>query len=251
MKRELTFLIALWKANLLAAMEYRASFISQVIGMMLNNLIYFFFWIIFFDRFEQIRGWGLQEMLVLFGVTASAFGLSVYLFGNLMNVAEIVAMGRLDYYLSLPRPVLLHLLASGSRPSGLGDFTYGLLSFLAAGNFTPGSIFRFFLGILLGMVIFLSFMVLVQSLAFWLGNTQMLANQAFNAVITFALYPITLFDGTAKLLLFTLIPAAMIGAVPAEFITHFTWQTFFTTAGCRGDLPGPRPARFPGRSAPL
>lgn len=236
MKRQLTFLFALWKANLLAAMEYRASFLSQVVGMMLNNLIYFFFWVIFFDRFEQVRGWGLHEMLVLFGVTASAFGLSVYLFGNLMHVAETVATGRLDYYLSLPRPVLLHLLASGSHASGLGDFSYGILSFVASGllepgSLNPGSLLRFLLGVLLGMVIFLSFMVLVQSLAFWLGNAQMLANQAFNAVITFALYPITLFDGTAKLLLFTVVPAALMGAVPAEFITRFGWENLFQMLG--------------------
>lgn len=35
------------------------------------------------------------------------------------------------------------------------------------------------------------------------------------------LYPITLFDGTAKLLLFTVIPAAFVGAVPAEFVHRF------------------------------
>ena len=30
--KEIKFLLALWKANLIAAMEYRASFISQVLG---------------------------------------------------------------------------------------------------------------------------------------------------------------------------------------------------------------------------
>jgi ABC-2 type transport system permease protein len=44
-------------------------------------------------------------------------------------------------------------------------------------------------------------------------------------MLTFGIYPITLFDNYAKLILFTLIPAAFIGAVPAEFIRAFTWQT--------------------------
>ena len=48
---------------------------------------------------------------------------------------------------------------------------------------------------------------------------------AVNAMLTFSIYPITLFDNYAKLILFTLIPAALIGAVPAEFITKFTWQS--------------------------
>lgn len=225
MKRELLFLLALWKANLLAAMEYRIAFISQVIGMMLNNAVYFAFWIIFFDRFQEVRGWGLDEMLLLFGVIATSFGLGVYLFGNVLTLADVIVSGRLDYYLSLPRPVLLHVLASRSRASGLGDFTYGLISFALAGQYTPDAIARFALGALLSMIVFLSFLILVQSLAFWLGNTPLLTMQVTNALLTFSLYPITLFDGTAKFLLFTILPAAFIGAVPAEFVRAFTWTT--------------------------
>ena len=143
MKREMTFLFALWKANLLAAMEFRAAFLSQAIGMMLNNAVYFLFWVIFFDRFKAIRGWGLSEMFTLFGLVAAGFGLGVYLFGNAVNLAEVVASGQLDYYLSFPRPVLVHTLASRSQNSGLGDFIYGIISFLIAGQYSPGSLVRF------------------------------------------------------------------------------------------------------------
>jgi ABC-2 type transport system permease protein len=44
-------------------------------------------------------------------------------------------------------------------------------------------------------------------------------------MLTFGIYPITLFDNYAKLILFTLIPAALMGALPAEFVRAFTWQT--------------------------
>ena len=225
MQRELSFLIALWKANLLAAMEYRVAFLSQIVGMMLNNAIYFVFWLIFFDRFQEVKGWNLAGMLLLFGIVATGFGLAVYLFGNVMNLAEVIAGGRLDYYLSLPRPVLLHLLASGSRPSGLGDVAYGLLSFAIAGQFGPGAVGRFLVGVLASMAVFLSFVIIVQSLAFWVGNTSLLTVQATNAILTFSLYPITLFEGSAKFILFTILPAAFIGAVPVEFVRAFDWAT--------------------------
>ncbi len=225
MRRELTFLFALWKANLLAAMEYRTAFLSQVVGMMLNNAVYFVFWVIFFDRFKEIRGWGLEEMFFLFGVVAVSFGLTAFLFGNAMDLASVIANGRLDYYLSLPRPVLLHVLASRSISSGLGDFAYGVLSFLIARQFAPDTVARFVLATALAVVIFISFLTLVQSLAFWTGNTAQLSQQATNAMVTFSIYPITLFDDSARLILFTVIPAAFIGAVPAEFIRHFEWTT--------------------------
>jgi len=222
--KEIRFLFALWKANLLSAMEYRIAFISQVIGMMLNNGVYFIFWVIFFDRFETIRGWCLSDMFFLFGVVACSFGIGAYLFGNVISLAEIITDGRLDYYLSLPRPVLLHALASKSVASGMGDFVYGLFSFILAGNITILTTIRFTIAVFFSICVLIAFLVAVQSLSFWMGNTVMLSNQARNALITFSLYPITLFDGTAKFFLFTVIPAAFIGAVPAAYVRSFSWR---------------------------
>ena len=220
---ELKFLLHLWKANLQSAMEYRFSFLMQVFGMMLNNAVYFVFWVIFFDRFESVRGWGLTDMFILLGVVASAFGLGVFLFGNARFLADLIAEGKMDYYLSLPRPVLLHALASRSIPSGLGDFIYGILSFMVAGVYTPDAVLRFVVGVVVGAVVYITFLTLVQSLAFWTGSASMIAMQVSNAMLTFALYPLTLFEGATKLILFTVLPAALMGSVPAEFVRTFTW----------------------------
>src|SRR6266540_2343478 len=223
--RELKFLFAVWQANIQSIMEYRVAFLTQVIWMMLNNFIYFAIWIIFFDRFKNVRGWGIEDMYITYGVLASAFGLVSLLFGNAFMLSDIINNGRLDYYLSLPRPVLLHTLASRTIASGIVDFTYGFLSFAISGQFTWDGFLRFVLATLLAATVFASFLILVQSLAFWLGVMSNLSALALNAMLTFGIYPITLFDNYAKLILFTLIPAALMGAVPADFIRTFTWQT--------------------------
>jgi ABC-2 type transport system permease protein len=223
--RELKFLLAVWQTNLLSIMEYRIPFLMQVIGMMLNDFMYFAIWIIFFDRFKDVRGWGIGDMYITYGVLASAFGLVSMLFGNAFNLSDIINNGRLDYYLSLPRPVLLHTITSRSIPSGVGDFTYGFLSFAISGQFSWEGLLRFILATLLAAVVFASFLILVQSLSFWLGLVNNLLNLIVNAMVTFGIYPITLFDNYAKLILFTLIPAAFIGAIPAELIRAFTWQS--------------------------
>jgi ABC-2 type transport system permease protein len=221
----LRFLLAIWKANLQSVMEYRAAFLTQVIGMMLNNLIYFAIWIVFFDRFKDVRGWGINDMYVTFGVLASSFGLVSLLFGNSFMLGEIINNGRLDYYLSLPRPVLLHAVASRMISSGMGDFTYGFISYALSGQFTWDGLLRFILAILLAAVVFASFLILINSLAFWMGIVSSFTNLMVNAMITFGIYPYSLFDNYAKLILFTIVPAALMGAVPAEFIARFTWLT--------------------------
>ena len=223
--RELKFLLAVWKANLQSAMEYRVAFIMQVIGMMLNNFIYFAIWIVFFDRFKDVRGWGINDMYVTFGVLASAFGLVSLFFGNSFMLGDIINNGRLDYYLSLPRPVLLHAISSRMIASGMGDFSYGFISYALSGTFTWDGLLRFILAALLATIVFASFFILFNSLAFWFGMISNFVNLAFNAVLTFGIYPTTLFDNYAKLILFTVIPAALVGAVPAEFVSVFTWQS--------------------------
>jgi len=223
--RHFKFLLALWQANLQASMEFRAAFITQVVFMMINNGVYFVFWILYFDKFKEVRGWNLNDMLLLFGVTATAWGIGAFFFGNFITLAEVIVQGRLDYYLSLPRPVLLHVLASKSIGSGMGDLIYGVGSFMLSGFFTLDGFMRYLVGSLVGVCIFIGFLVIVQSLSFWLGNTVALSQFALSAVLTFSLYPSALFDATTKFILLTLVPAALIGTIPAEFVRNFTWQS--------------------------
>lgn len=221
----LKFLFAIWKTNLQSAMEYRASFLTQVIGMMVNNFIYFAIWIIFFERFKDVRGWGVNDMYVTFGILASAFGIVSLFFGNAFMLSDVINKGRLDYYLSMPKPVLLHTVSSRMISSGMGDFAYGFVSYALSGYFTWDGLARFILAMLLAATVFAAFLILTQSLAFWFGMMSNFSNLVLNAMLTFGIYPITLFDNYAKLILFTIIPAALMGAVPAEFIRAFTWQT--------------------------
>jgi len=223
--KHIKFLFAVWQANLQSVMEYRISFITQVIGMLFNNFMYFAIWIIFFERFKDVRGWDVNDMYVTFGIIASAFGLVALFFGNAFVLGDIINNGRLDYYLSLPRPVLLHATSSRMISSGMGDLTYGYISYALSGQFTWDGFLRFNLAILLAATVFAAFLILINSLAFWAGIVTSLSNLMLNAMLTFGIYPITLFDNYAKLILFTVIPAALMGALPAKFVHAFTWQT--------------------------
>ena len=68
---------------------------------------------------------------------------------------------------------------------------------------------------------FTAVLVLINSLAFWLGRSEILAEHFLNAMVTFSLYPGTLFDGAARIFLFTLVPAGLTGALPVEMLRNF------------------------------
>lgn len=229
--REARFILALWQANIQVALEYRAAFISQMLGMMANDAIYFTFWVLFFNRFHSVGGWRLHEMLLLFGVVSTALGLAIYFCGNALLLGQIISNGQLDYYLALPKGVLPHVLASRSITSGAGDIAFGLVTFCLAGRLDAATIGRFCVGVLIAFVVFVSFLTAVHSLAFWTGGGVALGSQATMAAFTFSLYPVSVFQGLGKLIVFTVVPAAFIGALPTQYVAGAGWTLLAEIAG--------------------
>jgi ABC-2 type transport system permease protein len=223
LKSELLFLLELWKANLSSAMEYRASFISQVLGMMINNVIFFFFWLIFFDRFKEVGGWKMRDMVLLYSIVTTGFGLGFGLFGNASKLAEIIAAGRLDYYLTLPRSALLHVLASRSVLSAWGDLLFGIAVYFFTGHHTFPDAALWLIASLCSGAVMVCTSALFGCLSFWMGNAAALATQAANAMLTLSLYPRDVFQGGARFLMLTVLPAAFIGYIPLDVVKANDW----------------------------
>jgi ABC-2 type transport system permease protein len=208
--------------NLMSAMAYRGAFLMQVAGMMLNNATLLFFWWVLFTRLPTLRGWDLGHVMVLYGIVTVGYGVANIVCGNCFRVAQIIAVGDLDYYLVLPADPLTHLLVSRMSVSAWGDLFFGLVVFLLSG---PGRWTALPLFLLLGVtsaLILVSFSVLMGSIAFWAGSADSLANQAVQALITFGIYPVDIFPSPVQLLLYTIIPAAFVGSVPTALLSDFS-----------------------------
>ncbi|MCA9971471.1 MAG: ABC-2 family transporter protein [Anaerolineales bacterium] len=225
LRAEWRFFWALTAVNLSSAMEYRASFISQIVGMFINNGIYFVFWLVFIDQFGAVRGYGVDDIFLLYAIVTFGFGLGTMVAGNTgPNLAYLIAQGRLDYYLVLPRNLLLHVVFSRMSVPSIGDLTFGLVAYLFTGMFHPLDVLLFLLTSVLAGLIFVGFGIAAGSLAFFMGNAQYVSQQMSMGMVTFALYPNGLFSGAARLLLFTLLPAAFVGAVPVTIMqTRSGW----------------------------
>jgi ABC-2 type transport system permease protein len=215
------FVLAYLRLNLSAAVEYRAAFLAQALGMMLNDLVFIIFWGMYFARFPNVGGWGARDIALLWAVAATSIGLSAALLGNCTRIATIVVQGQLDYYLGLPKDTLLHVLVSRSGLAGWGDVCFGLLAYAAFGRLDPPSIGLYAVLVVTSMLIFVAFGVLAGSLGFWIGNAEAAAFQAQQATINFSLYPGSVFQGWIRVLLFTLVPAGFISHVPVELLRSF------------------------------
>lgn len=207
--------------NLSAALEYRLAFIAQAVGMFTNDLVFAIFWQLYFARFPDVAGWTMSDIALVWAIAATSIGLATGVFGNCNRLATIIVQGQLDYYLGLPRNTLLHALVSRSGLAGWGDVGFGLLAYALFGRLEPRSLALYGVLLVFSLVIYVSFMVIAGSLAFWIGNAEAAAFQAQQAIITFSLYPGSMFQGWLRVLLFTAIPAGFISHVPVELLRSF------------------------------
>ena len=95
-----------------------------------------------------------------------------------------------------------------------GDALFGYAAYIALVRPGPTRLGLFVLLSLSTAALFVGFSVLSGSLGFFLGNSATLTEQWRMAMITLSTYPATLFSGTVKLLLYTLVPAAFVTYLP-------------------------------------
>ncbi|MGR6001823.1 ABC-2 family transporter protein [Bacillus cereus] len=169
----------------------------------------------------------MSDMYILFSVVSTGFALAMIFFGNAPRLANLISMGQLDSYLLLPRNVFLHILCSRMSLRAVGDLTFGILILIVGGIHDFKSIIIWLVSSILVAVIFVAFYALLGSLAFWLGKANVIQEQASNALMTFAMYPQTIYDNLTKFLMFTLIPAGFVGTLPVELIKKFHSYKFF------------------------
>lgn len=201
-------------ANLAMAMEYRTAFVAQVFGMVLNDSLWLAYWTLFFHRFPVVRGWERADVLMLWAIIATGFGLAEASFGAWRMLANYIAEGQLDYYLVLPKHPLWHALMSRASPTGWGDLLFGLSVFVLWGQPTLVRVGLFLCCALACGLLLLGISIACNSLAFFFGHADALARQVDNAMIHFSTYPGAIFDGAVRVLLFTLIPAGFVNNLP-------------------------------------
>lgn len=219
--QHLKLVAAYAQINFQTAMEYRASFFSQIIGMFLNDGIWLAFWWLYFTKFPVLGAWQRQDVVVLWAVLATSFGLASGIFGNCLNLAGVILRGELDFYLALPKDVLTHVLITRMSTSAWGDVAFGILVFAAFGDPTPARVILYLFSIAIAAIFLVSFFVLAHSLAFFIGNAQGISEQIAMTMIHFSSYPTSVFRGMTKIILFTLIPAGFINSVSVHVIRDF------------------------------
>lgn len=198
----------------------KVTFISNVLFMILNNASFIIQWVILYSLKEEVGGYTLKQVLLLWGFAAATFGFSRFFFKEAFNLTETINTGKLDAYLIQPKNVLISCITSGVEVSSIGDLLYGYIMLIIFGlNIKSFLLFTCFA--ILGGLILVSISVIYSSLTFWFGKVDIISNTANSLMINFATYPDGIFKGFIKILFYTIIPIGFVNYLPIKIMTEF------------------------------
>ena len=195
----------------------RASFWTQVIAMIVNDLAWVVFWSLFFAGVGTVRGWDVHRVLLLQAMLTTAGGLALGLFGNCRRIGELAVGGGFDAVLALPMPPLAHVLVRRVHAVNLGDVVFGVVLFAVVGEPTPSRIVLFAGGAVAGALVLTGFLVAAGSVSFFIGRSEP-GDLGFHTMLMLAAYPADVFTGAPRLLAHFVVPAAFVSTMPATLV---------------------------------
>lgn len=201
----------------LEAWSNRSAFWTQLLAMVANDIVWVLFWLIFFDRVGEVRGWGSDEVLLLFAVYTAAGGLVLGPLSNARRIGQLAADGELDAALTLPVPTLPYLLVRRLDATNLGDVVFGIALFVTVGDVTVGRALVFAGVVVAAAAVLTGFLVATGSVAFYTGRGEV-GDLGFHSVVLLAAYPADIFTGASRFLLHVVVPAAFVATVPSHLV---------------------------------
>ena len=213
------------KYAMMREMLNKATFISNIIFMILNNSCMIVQWIVLFSLKSDMGGYTFRQVLLLWGMAAGVYGVSHFFFKKCFSLSDTINSGKLDAYIVQPKNILLSTITSDIEVSALGDMLFAIIVYFIYG-FTPLGFLLFILFAIIGGLILTAISVILHSLSFWFNNADMVADVGNSLMVNFATYPDGIFKGITKWLLFTLVPVGIANYIPIKVIIEFNPYLF-------------------------
>ncbi|MBC7272013.1 MAG: ABC-2 family transporter protein [Streptomyces sp.] len=110
-----------------STMAYRASFAMTLLGNLLITGLDFLAIVLMFAQVDALGGYTLPEVALLYGLSATSFGLADLAFGSVGRIGGRVRDGTLDTLLVRPAPVLAQVAADRFAVRRIGRVVQGAL----------------------------------------------------------------------------------------------------------------------------
>lgn len=226
MKRNLRFILILFKMKLSKMMMYRLSFFG---GTFVDGSL-FVLWLLMFNviysQVNSIGGWSRGQGTIFLGTFSllNAINMTIYFFG-VIGIPGKIRSGELDHYLTKPINPLLRItfenINLGSAP--LIFFSIGIIAYGVSLQDTvihAGILVLYTLFIILMAILYYDMELIIRTVPFFVisaSSIERIENAAFDLCMR---VPGVLFKGVFKILFYFMLPYGIMATIPTQIITN-------------------------------
>lgn len=219
------------KISISKAVAYRADFIMSTVFTLLSNVFFPLVTIVIYANGMSFPGWTVWEVLALQSIFSMSKGIASICLSSVMWVTmDHVREGSFETVLLKPVSPLFYIISTNFSVSNIGLFAGGLIVLIVSLAHTgiagpaaaASSIVLFVGGVFCAAGIYLS----MAAISFvWIGNSRL--DEISSSISNFGNYPVGIFANALRIVIAFVIPASMIGALPAEVLLKGTQPVYF------------------------
>lgn len=204
-----------------AAWQYPTSFVLLAVGNgLITGLDFVGLWIMF-AHLEDLDGFTLPEVALLYGSASLALAVADTAIGSVERIGTYIRTGRLDQMMTKPVPLLLQVCADQFTLRRLGRLTQASIVFGWACTYVDWTPSRALVAVSMlvsGGLLFFGLFVGFSCVQFWTTDATEFANAFTYGGNTIMQYPMTIFPREVVRSLTYLLPLAFVNWYPCLFL---------------------------------
>jgi ABC-2 type transport system permease protein len=204
-----------------AAWQYPLSFVLLAVGNgLITGLDFVGLWIMF-AHLDELAGFTLAEVALLYGAGSLALGIADTAIGSVERIGTYVRTGRLDQMMTKPVPLLVQVCADQFTLRRLGRITQATIVFGWACTYVEWTPLRALVAVsmvLSGAAIFFGLFVGFSCIQFWTTDASEFANAFTYGGATVTQYPLSIFTREVVVALTLVVPVAFANWYPALYL---------------------------------
>lgn len=206
-----------------SSMTYRTSFVVTVLGNLLVTGLDFVTILLMFSQVDSLGGWSMPEVALLYGLSATAFGIADLVLGSMDVMGGRIRDGSFDTLLVRPAPVLAQIGADHFALRRLGRITQGAVvlgwALVAVDvDWSAAKVLLVPVVVVSGAVIFSAFFVAGAAFQILAQDAAEVQNAFTYGGNTLLQYPPTVFGNDLVRGVTFMLPLAFVNWVPAAHL---------------------------------
>lgn len=201
-------------ARIRAQMQYKASFVIELLSFLVLTGLEFVAVAIVVARFGNVAGWTLRELALLYGLASISFGIAEMAGRGFDSpFATMIMRGTFDMLLIRPRGVFFQVLSSEFQLRRLGRVFEGLALLAwslssAAIDWSLPKLLILPIAVASGAVVYTALVVAGATITFWTIKTPEIINAFTSGGKELTSYPLGIYDRWIRVVFLFLVPVA-------------------------------------------